>query len=349
MKLTIKAFTFLLTFTTVFASLAKDYRVAVLYWSATIPGQLAMRKGLESEVESINKAARETGAPGVILETRVAGDGDSGIEKQIEQMKEAIASRPDVIIVQPADNAALAEPLREANKAAIPVVAYDQYISGGKLAAYRTSDNYQAGFLDGEFIASKFSTNAEIRLVLVEYAHVSSTVERVNGFLEALGEYKRRYKILKSYSAVDPISGRKVAEQFLRDFPGTNSVDVIFTVNDGGGVPIVELLAAAGRTEILVATVDGDPTSVKNIQEGRLTVVDTAQFCGPLGAEAMAAAYALAMGKKPERQALVPVFPITSNTLSLYPGWQGPIPKVLDKPWPSHSPQWEGRLRSMTP
>jgi ribose transport system substrate-binding protein len=256
-----------------------------------------------------------------------------------------VESHPDVIIVQPTDSAALAGPLRAANKAGIPVVAYDQYISGGKLAAYRTSDNYQAGYLDGEFIASKFGTNTVIRLVLVEYPHVSSTVERVNGFLDGLADHQHRYKILKSYSAVEPESGRLAATQFLTDFPAAGSVDVVFTVNDGGGLPMVERLAAAGRKEIMVATVDGDPKSVENIKSGTLTVIDSAQFCGPLGAEAMKAAYGLASGKTPERHLLVPVFPITTNTLSSYPGWQGPIPREFTKPWPSRNSQWEGKLR----
>jgi ribose transport system substrate-binding protein len=145
-----------------------------------------MRKGLEKEAAAINSRAASSGKPSVKLITRVAGDGYTGIENQIKQMNEIIKSGVDIIIVQPTDNAALAEPLRAANRAGIPVVAYDQYISGGTLAAYRTSDNYQAGYLDGEYIASKFPAGKEIKVVLVEYPHVSSTVERVNGFLDAL-------------------------------------------------------------------------------------------------------------------------------------------------------------------
>lgn len=328
---------------------AKDFRVGVLYWSMNIPGQVAMRKGLEREVEAINTTARSNGNPLITLEARVAGDGEAGIENQVRQMNELIAMRVDLIVVQPTDNAALAAPLRAANQAKIPVVAYDQYISGGTLAAYRTSDNAQAGFLDGEYICSRFSTNQEIRLVLVEYPHVSSTVERLNGFLDALGQAKQRYKILKTYSAVEPVSGRKAANDILRDFPTPGSVDVVFTVNDGGGLAVVKTLEAAGRTEIIVATIDGDPLSVDNIRAGRLTVIDSAQFCGPLGAETMKTAYALLTGSKPPYHALVPVFPITRETLDIYPGWLGPIPEPFAKPWKSSSPKWIGELKVVKP
>lgn len=327
----------------------KDFRVGALYWSMNIPGQVAMRQGLEAEAERINANARSQGKPAVIIEAHVAGDGESGIDNQIRQMNALIASRVDLLIVQPTDNAALSGPLRAANKAGIPVVAYDQYISGGSLAAFRTSDNYQAGFLDGEYIASRFPTDKEIRMVLVEYPHVSSTVERVNGFLDALKRSNKHSTVLKTYSAVEPVGGRKAAEEILQDFPAAGSIDVVFTVNDGGGLAVVEGLLAAGRTEIVVATVDGDPASVENIRAGRLTAIDSAQFCGPLGAEAMRAAYALLLGEKPPYHALVPVFPVTRETLASYPGWQGPIPTSLAKPWPSDTQEWLGELHIVAP
>lgn len=327
------------------ASSAKEYLVGVLYWSGNIPGQVAMSKGLETEAIRINAEAAAKGMPTVKLLIRTAGDGSSGIENQIRQMRELIEEKVDLLIVQPTDNAALAEPLRLANKAGIPVVAYDQYISGGTLTAYRTSDNYQAGYLDGEYIASKFPKEKQLRIVLVEYPHVSSTVERVNGFVEALEQAGQKYRILKSYTAVEPVSGEKAGAAILKDFPAQGSVDVIFTVNDGGGLAVVDKLADAGRNEIMVATIDGDPASVENVRKGRLTVIDSAQFCGPLGAEALNTAYALLTTEKTPYHALVPVFPITRETLQWYPGWMGPIPPAFTKPWQSPVPQWSGTMR----
>lgn len=326
---------------------AESLRIGVLYWSMKIPGQVAMRKGLEAEAEKINRRAPKEGKPRVLLLARTAGDGKEGVERQIVQMQEMIRSKPQVIIVQPTDNAALAGPLREANQAGIPVVAYDQYISGGRLAAYLTSDNYQAGYLNGEYVASRFAAGKTINLVLVDYPFISSTVERVNGFLEALRDMKRPYRLLKTYQAVEPIAGRQAAEEFLRDFPQTGSVDLIFTVNDGGGLALIDRLVKAGRTEIKVATVDGAPASVENIRRRRLTVINTAQFCGPLGAQAMQVAYRIALGQQVARHQLIPVFPVTRETLDRYPGWLGPIPKPFSKPWPSKQPRWSGAVTTI--
>jgi ribose transport system substrate-binding protein len=320
-------------------------RIGVLYWSMNIPGQVAMRKGLEDEANRLNMAASRSDQPLIELIPVVAGDGVAGVERQIAQMFDMVQQKPDIIIVQPTDNAALAEPLRAANRAHIPVVAYDQYISGGTLAAYISSDNHQAGYLDGEYLAAQFANEKAIKLILVEYPRVSSTVERLNGFLDALRDHGQAYQILKTYEAVEPVAGQRAGKQILQDFPIKGSIDAVFSVNDGGGLSVVDVLAAAGRTEILIATIDGDPKSVENIRQHRLTHIDAAQFCGPLGAEALKAAYAIATGQETPHQALVPVFPITRGTLSRYPGWGGPIPESFTKPWVARSPVWVGTVR----
>lgn len=322
----------------------EDWRIGVLYWSDTIPGQQIMRQGLEDAALRINEQARDSGQRGIQLQTWIAGDGTAGVERQISQMQALVASRPDAIIVQPADNAALAGPLREANRAGIPVVAYDQYISGGELASFITSDNYQAGVQGGEYIASLFAPGQVLRLVLVEYPLISATVERLNGFLDGLQAAGTRYRILKSYQAVHHEEGLQAGRDILRDFPDKHSIDVIFTVNNGGGLSVVEVLAGAGRDEIAVATVDGDVESVANLSNRRLTRIDNAQFCAVLGATALQTTYRLLQQEPVAHHILIPVFPVTLETLDRYPGWHSPLlPASFNKPWPTLSPLWDNR------
>lgn len=310
----------------------------------SIEGQVAMRKGLEEELQKINAEAKKKKGNTVKLIPYVAGDGEAGIKNQVAQFHEVVSKNDiDLIIIQPTDNAVLSEPLRRANSKNIPVVTYDQFIIGGKITSYITSNNFQAGFLDGEYIASRFKDDYEIKLVLVEYPNVSSTVERVDGFMDALKKSKQKYKIIKTYTAVDPISGKKAGESIVKDFPLKGSVDVIFTVNDGGGLPIVEELSRAGRNEILVATIDGDPRSVENIRNKRLTVIDSAQFCGELGRQSLKIAYKYLSGEKVAPKILIPTFPITLETLSKYPGWPGGIPQSFVKPWAPNA-KWDNRV-----
>jgi len=303
---------------------ADTLQIGVLYWSMNIPGQVAMRRGLEARASELATVDPDHGGHAFELVARVAGDGPEGIENQIAQMFELLTLGADLLIVQPTDNAALSQPLREANRLGVPVIAYDQFISGGDLACFLTSNNYQAGYLDGEYVAHLFPAERDLAIVLVEYPHVTSTSERVNGFLSALDHSGQAHRVVGSYLAVEPVAGREAGEAILRDFPEPGSVDVVFTVNDGGGLAVVDVLADAGRSEIVIATVDGDPKSEENIRSRRLTVIDTAQFCWHLGAEAMQAAWDLLGGTELPPIMLLPVFPITVETQDLYEGWYGP-------------------------
>ncbi|MFT0533353.1 sugar ABC transporter substrate-binding protein [Castellaniella hirudinis] len=324
------------------APAGKAWRVGALYWSSTIAGQVAMRQGLETRIADLNRAAQQANTPEIHLHPRVAGDGPDGITRQIEHMQAMVAAGLDALIVQPTDNAALAAPLAAANLAGIPVIAYDQYISTGTLAAYISSDNYQAGYLAGEYLASTFRVGTTIRLVLVEYPAVSSTVERLNGFLDGLKDRRRAFQIVRSYRAVTPAAGRVAGRLILQDFPDTGSIDAIFAVNDGAGLAVVETLARAGRHEIGIATIDGDPAALPYIRAGSLLRIDVAQFCGPLGAQVADTLHDLLRGRAVPARILIPTFPITQDTLPRYPGWAGPIPAAFKKHWASSDPVWHG-------
>jgi len=340
---------FLVIFTLIFSSslfALGEYRIAVLYWSMNIEGQVAMRKGLEAEVEKINAESAKSGGKKITLVKYVAGDGEAGMEKQVAQFREAVAKKVDAIVVQPTDNAALIPALKEANAAGIPVVAYDQYITDGKLESFVTSNNYQAGFLSGEYIRHELKDKKEIRIALVEYPHVSSTVARVDGFIDALEKYKTAFRILKRYEAVEPVRGKAVGAQIVKDFPA-GSLDLVFCVNDGGGLAVVAELMKAKRTDIAVATVDGDPKSVELLKKrGSIIKIDSAQFCGPMGAVAIRTMHDKLEGKKVPKEILVPVFPITKQTQKIYPGWLGPIPDGFLKPWKSDNPVWDNKLKT---
>ena len=323
-------FLILLTTTNVWA---RDFQVAVLYWSMNIQGQVAMRKGVEEMAQKINQELKNKGDK-IVLIPFVAGDGEAGIDNQIKQFDKVIEMKNiDLIILQPTNSAALVKGLLKANAKKLPVIVYDTYVLEGEMTSYIQSNNYQAGELAGEYLASLYPNDQEIKLILVEYAKVAGPVERVNGFLDALKKEKQLFKVIDTFEAVEPVGGKIAAKKILSKYPMKGSIDAIFTVNDGGGLEIVKQLSGAKRNEIKIATIDGDPESVKNIVQGKLTVVDSAQFCAELGRQSMKIGYDVLRGRTVPRKVLVPTFPITKNTLSKYPGWYGEVPKSFEKPW----------------
>ncbi len=329
---------------------APPWKVSVLYWSDSIPGQLAMREGLRRQVKRHNQAvARQGRGRALALNEWVAGDGPDGVELQISQFYHVLKHKPDLIIVQPADSAALTEPLLLANREGIPVLAFDQYIEGGQLAGLVTSNNYQAGYLAGEVVADSFPQNRNIRLVMLEYPLVSSTVMRADGFLDALEDLEQAYTLVQTYQAVEPDSGRKAAQALLAAFPEPGSVDVVFSVNDGAGLAFRQALEAAGRQEIRLASVDGDPSQIASLKAGGALLVDSAQLCGVIGEQTIRVALDLLQGNGPAGMLYqIPAYPVTAETLTGYKGWNGGIPESFSKPWVSRKPEWSNRIQTMS-
>ncbi|HEY9900456.1 MAG TPA: sugar ABC transporter substrate-binding protein [Pantanalinema sp.] len=314
---------------------ATPYVIGVVYWSMAIPGQVAMRRGLEAAAAEINRSRPPRP---IRLIAFVGGDGEEGIRRQRAAMAHLVRRRPDAIILQPIDSAALSGPVQDANRANIPVVAYDQYVLNGRLACYLTSNNTLAGTLDGEYLAYRFRSRTRahpLRLVIVEYPYVTSTVERVEGLLDALVKSGTPYRIVARYQAIEPKAGRAVGRAIARNHP-RGTVDAVFCVNDGGGLDIKRQLEAAKRTDIVMATIDGDPASVRSIVEGGAIGIDTAQFCGALGAESLKVTHRLLRGERIPRQVLVTVFPVTKASVAAFPGWDGAVPRVIRRPWPPY-------------
>lgn len=251
-------------------------------------------------------------------------------------MNQALAKNPDAIVIQPTDNSALAEGLQAANKKKIPVIAYDQYIVNGKLTAFLTSANYHGGRDNGDYLDSLFKTDQTVRIAVFEYPAVSSTTERVDGFFDSLRSHGRKFEVVGRYQAVDPDSGREAVKKFLKDFPAKGTVDAILTVNDGGGLSIIKELIAQKRTELKHFTFDGDPESVENLKNGRLTVIDSAQFCAELGRESARTLVAVLRGQEVKNKIRVPTFPITEKSVKNYSGWLGvpsqELRRGLEKP-----------------
>lgn len=286
-----------------------------------------MRKGFEEEVEKLNKAQTRK----IQLTAYVAGEGKRGVVNQVNQLMQAINSKPNAIVIQPTDNSALSEGIQEANKRGIPVIAYDQYVVNSRLASYLSSDNYQAGQDNGAYIDSYFEKGKILRIAVFEYAKVSSTMDRIDGFFDKLRELRRPFRVLKRYEAVDPASGTQAAHEFLKDFPKKHSIDLIVTVNDGGGLSVVKTLSEKGRNEIRQATFDGDPASVLNIKAKKITVVDSAQYCAELGRETARTLTALLQNKAVVPKKLIPTFPVTIANLSEYGGWMSVPTKVAER------------------
>ena len=95
----------------------------------------------------------------VDFELLEAADADS----QAQQIEQAIAEKPDVLVVLPQDGAALTPVAQKAEKAGIPVVNIDRLFTAPDAAtATILGDNYQIGVLAAEYIADQLKCNGNV-------------------------------------------------------------------------------------------------------------------------------------------------------------------------------------------
>ena len=95
----------------------------------------------------------------VNFELLQAADADS----QAQQIEQAIAKKPDVLVVLPQDGAALTPVAQKAERAGIPVVNIDRLFSKPDAAtATVLGDNYQIGILAGGYIADELKCRGNV-------------------------------------------------------------------------------------------------------------------------------------------------------------------------------------------
>ena len=105
------------------------------------------------------------------------------VNNQTNQMDNFIASGANLILLNAADSKGIAPAVMRAKAAGVTVVAVDVGAEGG-VDATVTSNNKQAGQLDGKYVADRLKGKGQI--VIVNGPPVTAVTDRVAGFLEEI-------------------------------------------------------------------------------------------------------------------------------------------------------------------
>ncbi|MEI9952205.1 MAG: substrate-binding domain-containing protein [Pseudomonadota bacterium] len=106
--------------------------------------------------------AKELGAQVTVL------SANSDDTRQIADVESLITSKMDVIVIVPHDGKAMAKGVEVAERAGIPVIAYDRIIVDSDLDLYMTFDNEHVGELQAKYILEKLKGGPKpIKLVRI--------------------------------------------------------------------------------------------------------------------------------------------------------------------------------------
>lgn len=158
--------------------------------------------------------------PELKLESRSAANNST---KQIEQIRELVNKKIDLLIVSPNESQPLTQVINDVYQSGIPVILIDRKTDSELFTAYVGADNYEIGKTAGEYIASQFPKNGNIIEVRLQMT-ISPAVERSRGFKDAI-DAAPQLKIVEIFEVKNGLEEiTQKLPDILRAHPETNII-----------------------------------------------------------------------------------------------------------------------------
>ena len=208
--------------------------------------------------------ARELGAK-VLVQSANSDD-----TRQIQDVKSLLANNVDVLVVVPHDGAAMAEAVRLAKQAGVPVIAYDRMITKCDLDLYLSFDNVRVGEMQAKYLVENLP-GGKGKIVRIYGAPTDN-----NARLFKQGQDNILSPYIKSGDIVvvhedwatdwDPANAKKIMNAAITK---GNKFDAVLASNDGTAGGAVQALKEAGLAgKVLVTGQDADAVACQRIASG---------------------------------------------------------------------------------
>lgn len=238
--------------------------------------------------------------------------------KQVSMIEDCISRKPDVIVVNAVDPAAVVPALRKAGEARIPVLMQNADTTPEGHAytkAFIGSQSYDQGYAVGQMIVKALGGKGNI-VVITGKTGQTDTVNRTAGMQAAFKDAKSSIDVL----AVQPADWSKdkaltVMQDLLTRFP---KIDAVFGQDDPMALGALEAIKAQGREkEIKVFGVNGNKEACQAIKAGDM--YGTAlQLSYLVGVYTVRAAYDLTQKRLVPSTILAPTAPVTPETVDTW-------------------------------
>jgi ribose transport system substrate-binding protein len=243
----------------------------------------------------------------------VAGEWD--LARQTAQVQNFITQKMAAIVIAPVDSRGIVSAVEDANRAGIPVFTADIAAAGGQVVAHIASDNAQGGRLMGEYLAKRLNGHGAV--AILDQPTVSSVIDRVRGFREALAAYPG-ITIVAAPAVERGI--REVAKQktdnLLQAHPDLAG---IFGSNDDCALGALAAVRAAGRNGVLIVGFDAIPEARTAILADTPLKADAVQDPVEIGRRTIGAVVAHLRGQAVPALIPVPVSVVDRETLAARP------------------------------
>ncbi|MCM3320972.1 ribose ABC transporter substrate-binding protein RbsB [Cytobacillus kochii] len=183
---------------------------------------------------------------------------------QVSDIEDLIQQGVDLLIINPADSAAVASAITSANNADIPVITVDRSAEGGEVVAHVASDNAEGGKMAGEFIIEKLGDEGKV-VELEGIPGSSAARERGAGFNEAIEASDNVEVATKQSANFDRAEGLTVMENIIQR---NNDFQAVFAHNDEMALGAYQALTAAGLKDVIVVGFDATDDAIAAVEGG---------------------------------------------------------------------------------
>lgn len=210
----------------------------------------------------------------------IVKDAAENSQKQIQQIKELINKKVDVLIISPNDESLTAIAV-EAYRAGIPTIIVDRKINSEEYTSYVGGDSYQIGKMAGEYASSLLSPGATIFEVWGTKT-TSPAQERHSGFVDGLDK-KKNFQFV----SVEGKWRREIAKSEAEKIKDYSKIDLVYAHNDVMALGAREAIMDPDSSlisKIKIIGVDGafgKDAGLEAVADGRLN----ASFLYPTGGD----------------------------------------------------------------
>ena len=204
-------------------------------------------------------------------------DAQNNNETQIQQIRDLIRQKVDVLIISPYQSEPITAVAEEAYRAGIPTIITDRKVNTDQYTSFVGANNYEIGLAAGNYAANYLPPNAII-LEIWGLTQTSPAQERHKGFVDALREREDlSFRKIEGQWLVD------TARMELRKLEHPEQIDFVYAHNDMMAIAAREYFMAwdsiRGR-ELRIIGVDAVAgAGLEAVEDGRIN----ASFLYPTG------------------------------------------------------------------
>lgn len=263
---------------------------------------------------SIREAIEESGS------TLISRDPKGDSTAQIQQIRDMIADGIQAIFLCPVDWEKIAPALTELKEADIEIINLDTQVQDREeVDAYVGSDNINASVICGEKLIEAAPDGGQV--VILECTTQNSIIDRINGFEETIAG-KGFEVVERSETGGKKDEAKTQMAQILKE---QDHITAVMCGNDQIALGALEAIEEAGRSEMMIYSVDGSPKLKQELaKDGSLVVGIAAQSPINIGKSAVTVALQIMNGERYEKETLEEVLFIDRSNVGMYgvDGWQ---------------------------